>query len=93
MLQEITNKEEVLWAKCIDINNNWNVEVALARDERLVIEREAERELILTELIEKEEEKKKNLEAIEEIVRLEKVYMHIQLMKCLIVIILKFILF
>lgn len=73
MLQEIAHKEEVLWAKCIDINDNWNAEVALARDQRLAVEREAQRELILAQLIEKEEQKKKNLEAIEEIVRLEMV--------------------
>ncbi|VVC32507.1 Hypothetical protein CINCED_3A009121 [Cinara cedri] len=72
VLQEIANKEEALWKKCLEINDNWNAEVALARDERLAIEREAQRKLILAQLIEKEEEKKKQLEAIEEIVRLEK---------------------
>lgn len=75
-MQEITNKEEALWAKCMDINDNWNAEVALARDVRLAHEREAQREIILAQLIEKEEEKKQKLEAIEEIVRLEKVHVH-----------------
>lgn len=73
MLQEIANKEEMLWAKCMDINDNWNAEVALDREQRLTNEREARREEILAQLIEKEEEKKKKLEAIEEIIRLEKV--------------------
>lgn len=73
VLQEIANKEEALWAKCIQINENWNAEVAIARDERLAKEREAQRKIILAQLIEKEEEKKQKLEAIEEIVRLEKV--------------------
>lgn len=58
----------------MDINDNWNAEVALEREQRLAHEREARREEILAQLIEKEEEKKKKLEAIEEIVRLEKVY-------------------
>lgn len=73
VLQEIANKEEALWAKCVDVNDEWNAEVALARDARLALEREAEREIILAQLINKEEEKKQHLEAIEQIVRLEKV--------------------
>uniref|UniRef100_A0A2S2NED2 Small ribosomal subunit protein mS26 n=1 Tax=Schizaphis graminum TaxID=13262 RepID=A0A2S2NED2_SCHGA len=72
VLQEIANKEELLWAKCMDINDNWNAEVALEREQRLANEREARREEILAQLIEKEEEKKKKLEAVEEIIRLEK---------------------
>ncbi|XP_026805368.1 probable 28S ribosomal protein S26, mitochondrial [Rhopalosiphum maidis] len=72
VLQEIVNKEELLWAKCMDINDNWNAEVALEREQRLANERETRREEILAQLIEKEEEKKKKLEAIEEIIRLEK---------------------
>lgn len=72
VLQEIANKEEQLWAKCMDINDNWNAEVAVEREQRLANEREARREEILAQLIEKEEEKKKKLEAIEEIIRLEK---------------------
>lgn len=75
VLQEITNKEEALWAKCLDINDNWNAEVAVARDERLAKEREALREIILAQLIEKEEEKKQKFEAMEQIIRLEKVNM------------------
>lgn len=73
VLQEIANKEEMLWAKCMDINDNWNAEVALTRDERLARERESQREIILAQLIEKEAEKKQKLEKIEKIVRLEKV--------------------
>lgn len=73
VIQEITNKEEALWLKCIDINDNWNAEVAVARDERLAKERETQREFILEQLVQKEEEKKQQFEAIEEIVRLEKV--------------------
>lgn len=73
VLQEIKNKEEALWDKCIDINENWNAEVALAREERLAKEREVERENILAQLIEQEENNKRKLEEIEEIVRLEKV--------------------
>lgn len=73
VLQEISNKEEALWAKCIEINDNWNAEVATARDERLAKEREAQRDIILAQLIEQEEQKKQKLEAIEQIVRLEKV--------------------
>lgn len=57
----------------MDINDNWNAEVALDREQRLANEREARREEILAQLIEKEEEKKKKLETIEEIIRLEKV--------------------
>ncbi|XP_015370743.1 PREDICTED: probable 28S ribosomal protein S26, mitochondrial [Diuraphis noxia] len=72
VLQEIANKEEMLWAKSMDVNDNWNAEVALDREQRLANEREARREEILAQLIEKEEEKKKKLEAIEEIIRLEK---------------------
>ncbi|XP_022168143.1 probable 28S ribosomal protein S26, mitochondrial [Myzus persicae] len=72
VLQEIANKEEVLWAKCMDINDNWNAEVALEREQRLANEREARREDILAQLIEKEENKKKKLAAVEEIIRLEK---------------------
>lgn len=74
MLQEIANKEEMLWAQCMDVNDNWNAEVALDREQRLANEREARREEILAQLIEKEEEKKKKLEVIEEIIRLEKVF-------------------
>jgi len=74
IIQEIANKEEALWVKCLDINENWNAEVALARDERLAREREVQREIILAQLIEKEEEKKQKFEAMEQIVRLEKVY-------------------
>lgn len=77
VLQEIAKKEEALWLKCMDINENWNAEVALARDERLAKEREIQRELILAQLIEKEEERKQKFEALEEIVRLEKVYIYI----------------
>lgn len=73
VIQEITNKEDALWLKCIDINDNWNAEVAIARDERLAKEREIRRESILAQLVQKEEEKKKQIEVIEEIVRLEKV--------------------
>jgi len=58
VLQEIVQKEETLWVKCMEINDNWNTEVALTRDERLAKEREAQRESILAHLIEKEEEKK-----------------------------------
>lgn len=76
VLQEITNKEEALWTRCIDINENWNAEVALAREERLIKEREIKRETILAELIEKEEIKKQKFEEIEEIVRLEKVIIY-----------------
>lgn len=72
IIQEIVNKEEALWVKCIDINENWNAEVALARDERLAREREVQREIILAQLIEKEKEEKQKFEAIEQIVRLEK---------------------
>lgn len=75
ILQEIINKEEAIWAKCIDINENWNAEVALDREERLTKKREIERENILAQLIEKEKNKKQKLEEIEEIVRLEKVYL------------------
>lgn len=74
VLQEIANKEEILWAKCMDINDNWNAEVTLDREERLANERESRREEILAQLIEKEEEKKKKLEVVEEIIRLEKVH-------------------
>lgn len=73
MLQEIANKEEILWAKCMDINDNWNAEVAIEREQRLANEREVRREEILAQLIEKEENKKKRLEVVEEIIRLEKV--------------------
>lgn len=73
VLQEIANKEEALWAKCIDLNDNWNAEVASARDERLAKERETRREIILSQLLEDEREKKQKLEEIESIVRLEKV--------------------
>lgn len=79
MLQEIANKEEALWAKCLDVNDNWNAEVALARDVRLAHEREADREIILAQLITNEKEKKQHLEAIEQIVRLEKVMCCVQL--------------
>ncbi|XP_060852427.1 small ribosomal subunit protein mS26 [Rhopalosiphum padi] len=72
VLQEIANKEELLWAKCMDINDNWNAEVAIEREQRLANERETRREEILAQLIEREEEKKKKLEAVEEIIRLEK---------------------
>ncbi|NP_001280367.1 probable 28S ribosomal protein S26, mitochondrial [Acyrthosiphon pisum] len=72
VLQEIANKEEVLWAKCMDVNDNWNAEVATEREQRLAKEREDRREEILAQLIEKEEDKKKKLEAVEEIIRLEK---------------------
>lgn len=58
----------------MDVNENWNAEVALEREQRLANEREARREEILAQLIEKEEDKKKKLEAVEEIIRLEKVY-------------------
>lgn len=74
VLQEIADKEEALWTKCIDINENWNAEVAIAREERLAKEREARRENILAQLIEKEEEKKRKFEEIEQIIRLEKVF-------------------
>ncbi|KAL4090702.1 hypothetical protein QTP88_025489 [Uroleucon formosanum] len=72
VLQEIANKEKILWAKCMDINDNWNAEVAIEREQRLANEREVQREDILAQLIEKEEDKKKKLEVIEEIIRLEK---------------------
>lgn len=72
VLQEIANKEEMLWVKCMDINDNWNAQVAIDREQRLANEREARREEILAQLIEKEEEKKKKLEVVEERVRLEK---------------------
>lgn len=85
VLQEIANKEEALWAKCIQINENWNAEVAIARDERLAKEREAQRKTILAQLIEKEEEKKQKLEAIEEIVRLEKVCFYLTYKQCVII--------
>lgn len=73
VLQEIADKEEALWLKCMAINNEWNAEVAVARDERMAIEREAEREVILAQLIETEEQKKRKHEEIEQIIRLEKV--------------------
>jgi len=73
VLQEIAHKEEMLWAKCMDLNDNWNAEVATEREQRLANEREAKREEILAQLIEKEEDKKKKLEVVEEIIRLEKV--------------------
>jgi hypothetical protein len=74
VLQEIANKEEALWLKCIAINDEWNTEVAMARDKRMAIECEAEREIILARLIETEELKKLKHEEIEQIIRLEKVY-------------------
>lgn len=57
----------------MDINDNWNAEVAIEREQRLANEREVQREDILAQLIEKEEDKKKKLEVVEEIIRLEKV--------------------
>lgn len=57
----------------MDVNDNWNAEVATEREQRLANEREAQREEILAQLIEKEEDKKKKLEVVEEIIRLEKV--------------------
>lgn len=66
----------------MDINNNWNAEVAIEREQRLANERETRREEILAQLIEREEEKKKKLEAVEEIIRLEKVYMHLEFNNC-----------
>lgn len=73
VLQEIADKEDALWAKCIEVNDTWNAEVALDRDERMAKEREVQREVILGQLIDAEEQKKRNLETIEEIVRMEKV--------------------
>jgi len=72
VLREIADREETLWAKCVDVNENWNAEVAIAREERLAREREVQRETILAQLIEKEEEKKQKFEATEQIIRLEK---------------------
>lgn len=73
VLQEIASKEEALWIKCNEINDEWNAEVASARDERLAREREVQREIILAQLMEEEKVKKQKLEEIENIVRLEKV--------------------
>lgn len=76
VLKEITQKEEKEWQLCLAINNDWNAEVASARDERIAKEKEVERQKILEQLITQEEEKQKRLNIIEEQVRLEKVILH-----------------
>ncbi|XP_050523927.1 probable 28S ribosomal protein S26, mitochondrial [Daktulosphaira vitifoliae] len=72
VLQELARKEEEQWKKCLQINEKWNTQIALARDERLVKEKEILRNDILKHLMENEEEQIKKLKEIEEIVRLEK---------------------
>ncbi|XP_050424210.1 probable 28S ribosomal protein S26, mitochondrial [Adelges cooleyi] len=72
VLQEIAKKDEEQWAKCLSINENWNAEIAISRDQRLARNKEVLRNDIMTHLIENEEEKRKKLEEIENIVKLEK---------------------
>lgn len=73
VLKEIAEKEEKEWQICLAINNDWNAEVASARDERIAREKEEERQIVMEQLIIHEEEKQKKLEIIEERVRQEKV--------------------
>lgn len=73
VLNEIIQKEEKEWQHCLEINNDWNAEVASARDERIAKEKEIERQTILEYLINNEEEKRKMQELVEERVRKEKV--------------------
>lgn len=73
VLNEIIQKEEKEWHQCLAINNDWNAEVASHRDERIAREKEIERQTILENLINSEEEKRKMMEMVEEQVRAEKV--------------------
>lgn len=77
VLKEITQKEEKEWQQCLAINNDWNAEVASARDERIAKEKEDERKIVMEQLIIHEEEKRKKLEIIEERVRQEKVNLYL----------------
>lgn len=77
VLKEIAQKEEKEWQLCLAINNDWNAEVAAARDERIAKEKEEERQMVMEQLIIHEEKKQKKLEIIEEQVRQEKVNLHL----------------
>lgn len=77
VLKEIAQKEENEWQLCLAINNDWNAEVASARDERIAKEKEDQRQIVLEQLIVTEEEKRKKLEIIEERVRQEKVNLNL----------------
>lgn len=58
--------------KAFELNDQWNKDIALVRDQRLAKEREAKRELILQRLDAKQERLELHQQSIEEQVRIEK---------------------
>ncbi|PNF40196.1 putative 28S ribosomal protein S26, mitochondrial [Cryptotermes secundus] len=57
---------------CLKENEEWNKQVALLREQRLLQEQEARRESILAKLVAAEERQKERMEKAEEMVREEK---------------------
>lgn len=58
--------------KCFELNDQWNKDIGVVREQRLAKEREAQRELILQRLDAKEKRLAVQRESIEELVRIEK---------------------
>lgn len=65
--------EEAEHQRCMKINQQWNEQVAKERDARLVHEREAKTEQILTELQQEEAEKTQRKAEIKQMIAAEKV--------------------
>jgi small subunit ribosomal protein S26 len=70
-LEETKNEAE--HQKCLKENEEWNKEVALLREQRLLQMQEARRESILAKLVASEERQKEQREKAEQMVREEKV--------------------
>ncbi|XP_069669081.1 small ribosomal subunit protein mS26 [Periplaneta americana] len=70
--QQETKDEEEEHQRCMKVNEEWNRQVALIREKRLLQEQEAKRELILAQMTAFEEDQKKRMEEVEQIVREEK---------------------
>lgn len=58
--------------QCSEVNDKWNAQIAQVRNQRLAIEREAQRELILQRLDAKKDRTASRRISAEELVRLEK---------------------
>jgi small subunit ribosomal protein S26 len=67
------SEDEEEYLHCMKENEEWNKQVALLREQRLIKVQEARRESILAKIVAAEEREKEQLEKVEQMVREEKV--------------------
>lgn len=66
-------QEEAEFQRCLQLNDKWNQEIALIREQRLAKERQEKIQYVQERLRAAEEREEERMEQIEELVRKEKV--------------------